>query len=200
MLVVARCTTKLDPARGTVLPAQDFDEKLSRIRPCSSSSRSGGSTWAPKLNKTSTTGPIPRSSSSRRSPRRKQQHRRLKEQAANVIASQKQSRDAAQRQDGRAREAQRQRPSGADDGGRCQKAGDATKAAQYNSAAETIANQLIQVEKDVEGLKTMVIESTQAVRSGQGCGRTEQPPPAAEAGREEQAPLASSSRRRCRRR
>ncbi|MGE0138500.1 MAG: PspA/IM30 family protein, partial [Ilumatobacteraceae bacterium] len=35
-------------------------------------------------------------------------------------------------------------------------------AAQYNSAAETIANQLIQVEKDVEGLKSMLIEATQA--------------------------------------
>ena len=36
------------------------------------------------------------------------------------------------------------------------------KAAQYTAAAETIANQLIQVERDVEGLKTMVLESTQA--------------------------------------
>ncbi|MCB0956219.1 MAG: PspA/IM30 family protein, partial [Ilumatobacter sp.] len=36
------------------------------------------------------------------------------------------------------------------------------KATQYNSAAETIANQLIQVEKDVEGLKAMVIDATQA--------------------------------------
>ena len=43
-----------------------------------------------------------------------------------------------------------------------EKAGDATKATQYTSAAETIANQLIQVEKDVESLKTMVFESTQA--------------------------------------
>jgi phage shock protein A len=43
-----------------------------------------------------------------------------------------------------------------------QKAGNTEKAGQYNNAAETIANQLIQVEKDVEGLKTMVIESTQA--------------------------------------
>ena len=42
------------------------------------------------------------------------------------------------------------------------KSGDTAKAAQYGSAAETIANQLIQVEKDVESLKSMVIESTQA--------------------------------------
>jgi phage shock protein A len=43
-----------------------------------------------------------------------------------------------------------------------EKSGDATKSTQYTSAAETIANQLIQVEKDVESLKTMVLESTQA--------------------------------------
>jgi phage shock protein A len=42
------------------------------------------------------------------------------------------------------------------------KAGDTQKATQYNTAAETIATQLVQVEKDVEGLKTMVLESTQA--------------------------------------
>jgi phage shock protein A len=43
-----------------------------------------------------------------------------------------------------------------------QKAGDADKAAQYTSAAESIANQLIQVEKDVESLKGLVLDSTQA--------------------------------------
>ena len=42
------------------------------------------------------------------------------------------------------------------------KAGDAAKSSQYTGAAETIANQLIQVEKDVESLKTMVLESTEA--------------------------------------
>ena len=43
-----------------------------------------------------------------------------------------------------------------------QKAGDADEGRAVHSAAETIANQLIQVEKDVESLKTMVLESTQA--------------------------------------
>jgi phage shock protein A len=37
-----------------------------------------------------------------------------------------------------------------------------SRATQYTSAAETITNQLIQVEKDVESLKSMVMESTQA--------------------------------------
>jgi phage shock protein A len=43
-----------------------------------------------------------------------------------------------------------------------EKSGHADKAAQYTSAAESIANQLIQVEKDVESLKTLVLDSTQA--------------------------------------
>jgi phage shock protein A len=90
------------------------------------------------------------------------QHRRLKEQAANVIASQKQ---AEIRLNGKMAELEklnanaRQALVMAADAG---KAGDTTKATQYNHAAETIAGQLIQVEKDVEGLKQMVIDATQA--------------------------------------
>ncbi|MDO9174816.1 MAG: PspA/IM30 family protein, partial [Actinomycetota bacterium] len=90
------------------------------------------------------------------------QHRRLKEQAANVIANQKQSElrlnarmTELEKLNGNARQALIM---AAD----AQKAGDAAKATQYNSAAETIANQLIQVERDVEGLKAMVVDSTQA--------------------------------------
>ena len=90
------------------------------------------------------------------------QHRRLKEQAANVIASQKQ---AESRLNGKMTELEklnanaRQALMMAAD---AEKAGNATKATQYNSAAETIANQLIQVERDVEGLKAMVMDATQA--------------------------------------
>ena len=40
--------------------------------------------------------------------------------------------------------------------------GDATKAAEYNSTAETIATQLIQVEKDVESQKTFLLEAARA--------------------------------------
>jgi phage shock protein A len=90
------------------------------------------------------------------------QHRRLKEQAANVIANQKQSElrlnakmTELEKLNGNARQALIM---AAD----AQKAGDAAKATQYESAAESIANQLIQVEKDVEGLKAMVVDSTQA--------------------------------------
>ena len=90
------------------------------------------------------------------------QHRRLKEQAANVIANQKQSElrlnakmTELEKLNGNARQALIMASDAA-------KAGDAAKASQYNTAAETIANQLIQVEKDVEGLKAMVEDSTQA--------------------------------------
>jgi phage shock protein A len=90
------------------------------------------------------------------------QHKRLKEQATNVIAGQKQ---AELRLNAKLTELEklnanaRQALIMASD---AEKAGDATKAAQYTSAAETIAGQLVQVEKDVESLKTMVLESTQA--------------------------------------
>jgi phage shock protein A len=90
------------------------------------------------------------------------QHRRLKEQAANVIANQKQAElrlNAKMNELEKLNANARQALLMADD---AQKAGDATKAQQYTAAAETIANQLIQVEKDVESLKTMVIEATQA--------------------------------------
>ena len=90
------------------------------------------------------------------------QHRRLKEQAANVIANQKQSElrlnakmNELEKLDGNARQALIMASDAA-------KAGDTAKATQYNTAAETIANQLIQIEKDVEGLKAMVEDSTQA--------------------------------------
>jgi phage shock protein A len=91
-----------------------------------------------------------------------QQHRRLKEQAVNVIAGQKQAEirlntkmTELEKLDANARQALIM---AAD----AEKAGDTAKAAQYTSAAETIANQLITVEKDVESLKTMVLESTEA--------------------------------------
>src|SRR6476646_9428437 len=90
------------------------------------------------------------------------QHRRLKEQAANVIANQKQSElrlNAKMTELEKLNANARQALMMASD---AQKAGDATKATQYTSAAETIANQLIQVDKDIEGLKAMVLESTKA--------------------------------------
>ena len=89
-------------------------------------------------------------------------HRRLREQAANVIANQKQSElrlnsklSELEKLNANARQAL---VMAAD----AEKTGDSTKAQQYTSAAETIANQLIQVEKDVESLKSLVFESAKA--------------------------------------
>ena len=90
------------------------------------------------------------------------QHRRLKEQAANVIAGQKQAElrlNAKMTELEKLNATARQALIMAAD---AQKGGDVTKSTQYTNAAEGIANQLIQVEKDIEGLKAMVIDSTQA--------------------------------------
>ena len=90
------------------------------------------------------------------------QHRRLKDQAANVIASQKQAEirlnkkmTELEKLDAYARQALIM----ASD---AQKAGNQDKAAEYTRAAETIADKLITVEADVESLKVMVYESTEA--------------------------------------
>ena len=90
------------------------------------------------------------------------QHKRLKEQATNVIAGQKQAElrlNAKMGELEKLNATARQALIMASD---AQKAGDAQKSTQYNAAAETIASQLVQVEKDVQSLKTMVLESTQA--------------------------------------
>ena len=91
-----------------------------------------------------------------------EQHKRLKEQATNVIAGQKQAEirlngklAELEKLNGNARQALLM---AAD----AEKAGNAEKAAQYTAAAETIAGQLVQVEKDVESLTSMVMESTEA--------------------------------------
>jgi phage shock protein A len=90
------------------------------------------------------------------------QHRRLKEQAANVIANQKQSELRLNAKMGELEKLNANARQALIMASDAQGSGDANKASQYTSAAETIANQLIQTEKDVESLKTMVIESTQA--------------------------------------
>ena len=90
------------------------------------------------------------------------QHKRLRDQAANVIANQKQSEirlnaklSELEKLNANARQALVM-------AAEAERSGDTTKATQYNHAAESIANQLIQVEKDIESLKSMVLESTQA--------------------------------------
>jgi phage shock protein A len=92
----------------------------------------------------------------------KDQHRRLKEQAANVIANQKQSELRLNAKMGELEKLNANARQALIMASDAQKSGDADKAQSYSTAAETIANQLIQVERDVESLKSMVLESAQA--------------------------------------
>jgi phage shock protein A len=91
-----------------------------------------------------------------------EQHLRLKQQAANVIANQKQTElrlnrklEELEKLNGQARQAVLM----ADDAG---KSGDNNRALELTRAAETIATQLVSTEKEVDDLKTMALQSGQA--------------------------------------
>jgi len=92
------------------------------------------------------------------------QHRRLKEQAANVIANQKQaemrlnrSMEEFERLNANARQAILM----ADE---AQRAGDDKKLTEYTAAAESFANRLITLESEIEQGKTMALQSSQAAQ------------------------------------
>ncbi len=90
------------------------------------------------------------------------QHRRLKEQAANVIANQKQAEMRLNRSIEEYEKLNlnaRQAVLMADE---ATKAGDEAKATQFAQAAEAFANRLIALEAEVEETKTLVLNSTQA--------------------------------------
>ena len=91
-----------------------------------------------------------------------EQHRRLKEQAANVIANQKQTEmrlNRAMEELEKVNSSARQAVLMADE---ATKNGDDAKAAEYTRAAEAFANRLIASEKEVEGLKQLAMQTTQA--------------------------------------
>src|SRR5215216_6421915 len=90
------------------------------------------------------------------------QHRRLREQAANVIANQKQlemqlsrTMGELEKATGNARQALMMQSQAA-------QTGDGTRAGEYGQAAESIATRLIELEKAVEDQKSMVLQATQA--------------------------------------
>ena len=90
------------------------------------------------------------------------QDRRLKEQAANVIANQKQTEmrlSRAMEELEKVNSSARQAVVMADEAA---KKGDSAKAAEYTRAAEAFANRLIAAEKEVDGLKTLSLQTTQA--------------------------------------
>ena len=97
-----------------------------------------------------------------------EQHRRLTEQAANVIANQKQAElrlnralQELEKVNGSARKAVMMADEAA-------KRGDAAKAAEYTRAAESFAQRLISVEKEVEDLKTLSLAAAQASDQAKG--------------------------------
>ena len=92
----------------------------------------------------------------------KEQHQRLKEQAANVIAHQKQTEMRLEKAmaeleklTGNARQAVMM----ADE---AMQRGDEAKAAEYTSAAEAFAQRLIAVETEVDDLKALHLQATQS--------------------------------------
>jgi phage shock protein A len=91
------------------------------------------------------------------------QHRRLKEQAANVIANQKQTELRLNRRMEeleKANQQARQALTMADDAA---KKGDETKSGEFTTTAETIATRLIEIEREVEDLKALHLENARAV-------------------------------------
>lgn len=90
------------------------------------------------------------------------QHRRLKEQAANVIAGQKQTELRLNRAMGELEKVNSSAQQAVMMIAEAEKAGDAKKASEYSSAAESFANRLIAVEREVEDLKTTHLASAQA--------------------------------------
>jgi len=88
------------------------------------------------------------------------QHKRLTEQAANVIAHQKQTQmrlDRAQEDLTKVTANARQALMLVDESTR---AGDPKKVGEYQQAAESFANRMIALEREVESLKAMLLEST----------------------------------------
>jgi phage shock protein A len=90
-----------------------------------------------------------------------EQHRRLTEQAANVIAHQKQTQmrlDRAQEELDKVTANARQALLLTDES---TSKGDTTKALEYQRAAESFANRLIALEREVEGLRAMLLDAAQ---------------------------------------
>jgi phage shock protein A len=90
------------------------------------------------------------------------QHRRLVEQAANVVANQKQHElqlNRAMEELGKVNGSTRQALMMAED---ASKHGDGDKAREYNQTAEAFANRLIATENQVNDLKTLSLQSAQA--------------------------------------
>jgi phage shock protein A len=90
------------------------------------------------------------------------QHRRLVEQAANVVANQKQHELQLNRAMEELEKVNRSTRQALMMAQEAEKAGDMTKAQEYNQTAEAFANRLIATENQVNDLKTLSLQSAQA--------------------------------------
>ncbi len=93
------------------------------------------------------------------------QHRRLKEQAANVIANQKQTEMRLSRAMSELEKVNGSAQQAVLMAAEAERKGDASKSAEYNRAAESFANRLLAVEREIEELKGLHLQATQAADS-----------------------------------
>src|SRR5579875_1738536 len=91
-----------------------------------------------------------------------EQHRRLVEQAANVVANQKQHELQLNRATEEREKVNRSTRQALMMAQEAEKAGDRDKARAYNQTAEAFANRLIATENQVNDLKTLSLQSAQA--------------------------------------
>jgi phage shock protein A len=91
-----------------------------------------------------------------------EQHRRLKEQAANVIANQKQTELRLTRALEELEKLNANTQQAVMMADEATKRGDTAKALEYTNAAEAFANRLIAIEKEAEDLKQMSLQTAQA--------------------------------------
>ncbi|HLU40946.1 MAG TPA: PspA/IM30 family protein [Microthrixaceae bacterium] len=100
------------------------------------------------------------------------QHRRLKEQAANVIANQKQAEMRLNRALDELEKLNRNAQQAVIMADEAAKAGNTERANEMTHAAEAFANQLIAKEAEVETLKTMSLQATQAAEQAKAAVQT----------------------------
>ena len=91
-----------------------------------------------------------------------EQHRRLREQAANVIANQKQLEMQLSRTMGDLEKANANTRQALMMQSQAVQSGNSARAAEYETAAESIATRMLELEKSVDEQKTMVLQATQA--------------------------------------
>lgn len=90
------------------------------------------------------------------------QHRRLKEQATNVIANQKLTEKQLNDKMGELETLNSQARQAVLMADEANRSGDAQKALEYTHAAEAFANRLIALESEIEGLKNLALQAAQA--------------------------------------